>query len=124
MTKRWGNPFELTRERGLSGKPVVIVEYGHRHGSDYFVYSSEDNAFRGMCALIVEWIEDIDDAAVRAELKKLILKNKHRKALELWNEWQEGRWTGEYLVRQKATIDDLRGIDELFAVLQEPEEEE
>ena len=72
---------------------VYVVLYGHKHGEDCWVTSSEKRAEASIGGIILEYIGDLQDAKVARKIKKLIKDGKYLKAAGLWfqhmEEWFE-----------------------------------
>jgi len=86
----------LEENERLRLKQVFVMTYTHRHGEDISVYGTEELATEGACNIIEEYVEDVQDVAVRAAIKVALLECAWGKALELWSGYQnEATWQAE-----------------------------
>jgi len=68
---------------------VHVVLYGHKHGTDCWVTSSEDKAWASIKGTIKHYLGDLYDADAAKKIKKLLKAGKVLDASNLWAERME-----------------------------------
>ena len=67
---------------------VYVMLYGHKHGIDFSVYSTEEGAWAGVKNIILEYVNELDGADEKKMRRLLKLKNMG-KAMTMWAEKKE-----------------------------------
>ena len=67
---------------------VFVMLYGHKHGTDYSVYSTEEGAWDSVRLIILEYVGELESADEKKMRRLLKLKNLG-KALTMWAEKKE-----------------------------------
>jgi hypothetical protein len=67
---------------------VYVMLYGHKHGTDYSVYSTEEKAWECVKALILEYVNELDGADEK-KVRRLLKLKSLGKALTMWAEKKE-----------------------------------
>lgn len=69
-------------------RTVHVLTYAHRHGADVSVYTTEEEALHAAIDIILDWLDDVTDAATQQRILKKILSGDYRETLKIWSEWQ------------------------------------
>lgn len=67
---------------------VYVMLYGHKHGTDFSVYATENGAWRAVKDIILEYVNELEDGDVK-KMKRLLKKKSIVDALEMWCEKKE-----------------------------------
>lgn len=68
---------------------VYVVLYGHKHGEDVWVTSTEKKAHASIGAMVLQYIDDLEDEEAKKRIKRLIAKGEYLKASNIWFEKME-----------------------------------
>jgi hypothetical protein len=68
---------------------VYVVVYGHKHGNDCWVRSTNDKAMLSVATTIKEYLTDVFDADAQKKIKRLLNEGKIAKAMTLYGEHTE-----------------------------------
>jgi hypothetical protein len=76
--------------------PVWVAVWDHRHGSEAFVSRTEAGLLRQVVYTCIEnYLDEVDDEEVRAELERNIRGGELRSALTVWGAWHSGHFGDE-----------------------------
>ena len=67
---------------------VYVMLYGHKHGTDFSVYSTEERAWSAVKAIILEYVNELDGADEK-KMRRLLRLKSMSKALTMWSEKKE-----------------------------------
>ena len=75
----------MTTRKPFKRPSAFVVRYGHKHGTDLWLCSSDDKAWKSIGGIISTWVEDeIQDAALRKKIRRALKANRIFAASELW----------------------------------------
>lgn len=67
---------------------VYVMLYGHKHGTDFSVYSTEKAAWESVKDIILEYVNELEGADEK-KMRRLLKKKSIADALEMWAEKKE-----------------------------------
>jgi len=99
--------------------PVWVLSYTHRHGDDISVHETEVAAKIAACAIIIEWLYEIEEELDQEKLCKLVSEGMYDEAIKTWEEIQScaswERETIEINQREIATLGQaIQGLQQVL----------
>lgn len=86
MKKKKSTTKKNSRSRSTTW--VWILQYSHKHGDDFTVHMSYEEAELEAVDTILNWLSDIDDETILRHILERISLGSFSDAIHLWQNWQ------------------------------------